>query len=184
MRHRLQKRSSFGVKPGPRLALIRGLAFGLVEHERIKTTLARAKELRRRVERAVTIGKAGDTSARRVLFSRFPNKKTISKITDQLSKRFKNRNGGYTRIIKLGKRSGDAAEMAYLEFVDYDPAKKPAPSELKDKKTEPKNKKQTQKKKSSPLSKKTLSRKAFKDKKKRKKRLRKIQSQSRRTNRS
>ena len=177
MRHRLQKRSSFGLKPGPRLALIRGLMSSLVQYERIKTTLPRAKEVRRRVERAVTIGKAGSVSSRRVLFSRFPNKETISKIVDQLAKRFNNRKGGYTRIIKLGKRAGDAAEMAYLEFVDYDPAKPggvPSSGE-KTKKTD--SKKDAQKKKA-------LSRKSFKVCKKRKKRLRKIKSQSRRVNRS
>ena len=118
MRHRVIKHS-FGRKPGSRKALVRGLVDSLVEHGRIRTTLPKAKELRRHVERAVTLGKEGTVHARRVLLSRYPNKKTVNTLVDDISKRFKNREGGYTRIRKLGPRPGDSADMALIEFVDY-----------------------------------------------------------------
>ena len=118
MRHRVHSHQ-FGRKPGPRKALLRGLVDSLVEHGRIKTTLPRAKEVRRHVEKAITIGKAGSVHARRLLLSRYPNKDTVGGIVDDLSKRFEKRPGGYTRIIKVGPRPGDQAEMAFLEFVDF-----------------------------------------------------------------
>ena len=118
MRHRVDKHS-FGRKSGPRKALIRGLVDSLVENGRIKTTVSKAKELRKHVERAVTIGKKGDVHCRRVLLSKYPNKDTVSTIVNDISKRFQERPGGYTRIIKLGTRPGDSAEMAFIEFVDY-----------------------------------------------------------------
>lgn len=120
MRHRARV-STFGRKTGPRKALIRGLVTSLVEHGRIKTTLAKAKELRRHVEKAVTMGKKQDLHAQRLLLSRYPNEKTVSSIMKDLAPRFKDRNGGYTRILKLGNRPGDNAEMAFIEFVDYAP---------------------------------------------------------------
>lgn len=120
MRHRARV-STFGRKTGPRKALIRGLVTSLVEHGRIKTTLAKAKELRRHVERAVTIGKKQDLHAQRILLSRYPNQATVSTIMKDLAPRFKDRNGGYTRILKLGGRPGDNAEMAFIEFVDFAP---------------------------------------------------------------
>lgn len=118
MRHRVRKHS-FGRKTGPRKALIRGLVDSLVERGRIKTTVAKAKELRIHVEKAITAGKKGDIGARRVLLSKYPNKATVKTLVDDLAVRFKDRPGGYTRIIKLGSRPGDAAEMAFIEFVDY-----------------------------------------------------------------
>lgn len=117
MRHRASTHS-FGRKQGPRKALIRGLVDALVANGRIKTTLPKAKELRRHVERAVTIGKKGDVHARRVLLAKYPNKETVSVIVDDISKRFKDRPGGYTRILKLANRSGDNAPMAYIEWVE------------------------------------------------------------------
>jgi large subunit ribosomal protein L17 len=118
MRHRSHSHQ-FGRKPDQRKALIRGLVEALVEHGRIKTTLPRAKEIRRHVEKAVTIGKAGTVHARRVLLARYPNKETVGTLIDDISKRFEKRPGGYTRIIKIGSRAGDQAEMAFIEFVDY-----------------------------------------------------------------
>lgn len=118
MRHNVDKHS-FGRKTGPRKALLRGLVDSLVEHGRVKTTVAKAKELRKHVEKAVTLGKKGDLATRRLLLSRYPNKDTVSTIVDDISKRFQDRPGGYTRIIKLGARPGDMAEMAFIEFVDY-----------------------------------------------------------------
>lgn len=104
----------------PRLALLRGLQVSLVEHERITTTVERAKETRRLIEKAITLGKKGDVATTRLLMSRLPNKEVVSKIVTDLAVRFKDRPGGYTRIIKVGRRPGDTAEMAFLEFVDYD----------------------------------------------------------------
>lgn len=109
----------FGRQSGPRKALFRGLVESLVEHGRIKTTLSKAKELRRHVERAITIGRDGDLSAYRLLLSRYPNKDTVNKIVNDIAPRFKSRAGGYTRILKLGSRAGDAADMAFIEFVDH-----------------------------------------------------------------
>jgi large subunit ribosomal protein L17 len=119
MRHKVVKHS-FGRKQGPRKALIRGLVEALVENGRIKTTVVKAKELRRHVERAITKGKDGTVHARRILLSKYPNKNTVKTVVDDLSVRFKDRPGGYTRIIKLGARPGDMADMAYIEFVDYE----------------------------------------------------------------
>lgn len=120
MRHRARV-STFGRKTGPRKALIRGLVNSLVEHGRIKTTLAKAKELRRHVERAVTLGKKQTLHSQRLLLARYPNEKTVSTIMKDLAPRFKERQGGYTRILKLGNRPGDNAEMAFIEFVDFAP---------------------------------------------------------------
>ena len=167
MRHNKTKRSSFGLKPGPRQALIRNLIFSLVEHERIKTTLPRAKCVRSYIEKAMTLGKLKNTSSRRILLSRFPNSKVVSKIMDQLVNRFKDRNGGYTRIIKLGPRHGDQAETAYLEFVDYSPKIRE-----KTKTVDKKTLKTSEKKR------------AFLYGKKRKKHIRNIKKTSRRKNRA
>src|SRR5690606_28368864 len=119
MRHR-RLTSHFGRKSGPRKALLRNLVTSLVEHERIRTTLPKAKELRRHIERAITRGKGGTLHDQRILLSKYPNQSAVDKIMKDLGPRFKNRDGGYTRIIKLGTRPGDRAEMAFIEFVDYD----------------------------------------------------------------
>ncbi len=110
----------FSRASGPRKALIRGLVISLIEHGRIKTTVEKAKEIRRHAEKVVTLGKDAGTATRRLLLSRYPNPKAIDAIINDISPRFKARPGGYTRIIKIGRRPGDTAEMAFLEFVDYD----------------------------------------------------------------
>ena len=122
MRHRAQVKH-FSRSPNARKALMRGLVTSLVEHERIKTTLPKAKELRRHVERAITMGRQGTLHARRTLLAKYPNNATVEKLMSSLGERFKERPGGYTRIMKLGPRLGDGAEMAFIEFVDYDPNK-------------------------------------------------------------
>jgi len=119
----------FGRKSGPRKALLRGLVNSLVEHGRIKTTLAKAKELRRHVEKAITMGKKQSLHARRILLSRYPNEKVVSMIMSDLAPRFQDREGGYTRILKLGQRPGDRAEMAMIQFVDFAPKAKTAADE-------------------------------------------------------
>jgi len=103
------------------VALIRGLVYSLVEHGRIQTTVARAKEVRRHVEKAITLGKRSGLHVRRLLVSRYPNEGVVNILMGDLSKRFAKRPGGYTRIVKLGARPGDQADVAYLEFVDYVP---------------------------------------------------------------
>ncbi len=118
MKHRSQV-SHFGRHPSQRLALIRGLVISLVEHGKIKTTVAKAKELRRHVERAVTLGKKNSLHARRLLLSRYPHPGTVEKILSQWSPHFASRPGGYTRIMKLGPRPGDSAEMAVIEFLEH-----------------------------------------------------------------
>lgn len=110
----------FGRTSKPRRALLRGLMTSLVEHGRIKTTVDKAKELRRHIEKLITLGKKGDVATRRVILARIANKDAMTTIVDDLSKRFQSRPGGYTRIIKIGRRPGDQAEMAFIEFVDFD----------------------------------------------------------------
>ena len=118
MRHNARVKH-FGRKTGPRKALWRGLVNSLVEHGRIKTTLAKAKELRRHVEKAITVGKKQTLHARRLLLARYPNEDVVAKIMTDVAPRFPDREGGYTRILKLGMRPGDRAEMAYIQFVDF-----------------------------------------------------------------
>lgn len=118
MRHKIHSHS-FNRRGGPRKALIKGLVISLVEHGRIRTTLAKAKELRRHVERAITLGKNGSVASRRLLVSRFGNEATAATLVNDIAPRFKSRAGGYTRILKLDPRPGDMAPMAMIEFVDY-----------------------------------------------------------------
>jgi large subunit ribosomal protein L17 len=118
MRHKVHTHS-FNRRGGPRKALIKGLVISLVEHGRIRTTLAKAKELKRHVERAVTIGKKGGVQAQRLIASRFGCEDTARELVKNVGPRFKTRNGGYTRILKLNSRAGDNAPMAFIEFVDY-----------------------------------------------------------------
>jgi len=103
-----------------RKALLRGLAIALFEHGIITTTLAKAKELRRVAERLITIAKRQDPFAHRLIFSRIQNKEMTKKLMGELGPRYAERPGGYTRILKKGRRLGDAAEMAYIELVDRD----------------------------------------------------------------
>lgn len=110
----------FSRKSGPLKALIRGLMVSLVEHGRIKTTVTRAKEVRRHIEKVVTLGKKGDLNSTRLVIARLANKDLGLDLVKNIAPRFKDRNGGYTRVIKIGRRPGDTAEMAFLEFVDFD----------------------------------------------------------------
>ena len=118
MRHRAY-RKNFNRDFNHKKAMLRNLVVSLVEHGRIKTTLAKAKELRRHADRVVTIGKRGGLNSIRLLLSKYPNKKMVFDVCENLVGRFQDRKGGYTRIIKLGKRLGDNAEMAFIEWVDH-----------------------------------------------------------------
>lgn len=180
MRHNSQVKR-FSRSPAARTALLKGLVCSLVEHERIKTTLPKAKELRRHVERAITIGRKGDLAATRLLLARYPNKETVFKIVNDLSVRFKTRPGGYTRILKLGNRAGDNAPMAFIEFVDFNPT---APKEKTVKvKTKDAKKKQVIKEMSAKEAREYKAAQAEKAALVKKKALRKKQSESRRANR-
>jgi large subunit ribosomal protein L17 len=100
--------------------MFRNQLSALVEHERIITTLAKAKELRPVAEKMITKGKRGTLHARRQVRRWLPERRLVKRLLDDVAPRFQEREGGYLRIYKLGPRSGDGAEMAVLEFVDYD----------------------------------------------------------------
>jgi large subunit ribosomal protein L17 len=100
-----------------RTALLRGLAADLIRHERITTTLAKAQETRIFAEKLITHGKKGTLHHRRLALAKLPNKHVIEKVFDDVAVRYTERAGGYTRIIKLGPRQGDSAEMALIELV-------------------------------------------------------------------
>ena len=100
-----------------RTALLRGLTSELIRHERITTTLAKAKETRIVAEKLITHGKKGSLHHRRLALSQMPNKRVVKKVFDELAPRYAERPGGYTRIIKLGPRQGDGASMAVIELV-------------------------------------------------------------------
>lgn len=110
----------FSRKSGPRKALLKGLMLSLVEHGRIKTTVVKAKEVRRHIEKAITLGKKDNLNSIRLLSARLSNSDAAVDLVKNIASRFKDRNGGYTRVIKIGRRPGDSAEMAFIEFVDYD----------------------------------------------------------------
>ena len=133
MRHNRSGRK-LGRKTGHRFAMFRNQLISLVSQGRIVTTLPKAKELRPIVERVVTQGKRGTVHARRLVGRWIANRDLIKKLFDDIAPRFSTRPGGYTRIVKLGSRLGDGAEMAVLEFVDFELKKKATPA----KESEPK----------------------------------------------
>tara|TARA_B100000949_G_C13872192_1_gene281048 strand:- start:54 stop:344 length:291 start_codon:yes stop_codon:yes gene_type:complete len=96
---------------------MRGLTADLIKHERIKTTLAKAKETRIVAEKLITHGKKGTLHHRRLALSQLPNKQIVKKVFDELAPRYAERPGGYTRVVKLGPRQGDGASMAVIELV-------------------------------------------------------------------
>lgn len=101
-----------------RLAMLRNMANSLIEHEAIKTTVPKAKELRRVVERLITLGKKPTVANRRLAFARLRDRGMVIKLFDVLGPRFHARPGGYTRILKMGFRAGDNAPMAFMELLD------------------------------------------------------------------
>ena len=109
-----------------RKALFANMAGSLIEHEQIKTTLPKAKELRPVIEKLVTLGKRGDLHARRQAASQLKEDKDVAKLFEILGPRYSERQGGYVRILKAGFRYGDMAPMAIIEFVDRDPDAKGA----------------------------------------------------------
>jgi large subunit ribosomal protein L17 len=118
MRHG-NKNNALGRKKAHRDALLSNLACSLIEHKRINTTLAKARALRRYVEPLITKSKDDSTLNRRTVFSYLQNKEAVSELFREVAPKIATRPGGYLRIIKLGNRLGDAAEMAMIELVDY-----------------------------------------------------------------
>lgn len=117
MRHRLSGRQ-LNRNSSHRKAMFRNMVNSLVEHELIKTTLPKAKELRRFAEPLITLSKEDSVANRRLAFDRLRNKKAVGKLFGELGPRFGNRPGGYLRILKCGYRTGDNAPMAYVELID------------------------------------------------------------------
>lgn len=116
MRHR-KKGRNLSRSPSHRKALLKNMATSLFRHERITTTTARAKELRPYAERLITLARRGDLHARRLAARRIADREILGKLFDDIGPRYRERPGGYTRILKLGSRKGDAADMALIELV-------------------------------------------------------------------
>ena len=127
-----------------RWALMRNLITALLREEKIQTTDPKAKELRRWVERVITLGKRGDLHARRQAASIVYDKAVVKKLFDTIGPRFKDRPGGYTRIIKLGVRHGDAAKMALIELVGGESASAAAGGEKKGRRARRRDRQQQQ----------------------------------------
>jgi len=117
MRHQ-KKRAKLGRTAEHRKALLANQVCSLIEHRRIKTTLAKAKAVRPLAERMVTLGKNDSVHARRMAFSTLRQKDAVKKLFAEVAPRSANRNGGYTRIVRLGQRKSDSASMAFIEWVD------------------------------------------------------------------
>lgn len=138
MRHRKAGRK-LGRSTSHRRALFRSLATALFDKERIITTLPKAKDLRPIAERLITLGKRGDLHARRQILAFVMNTDVANKVVDEIAPRFADRNGGYTRILKLGVRDGDKAEMGLIELIGSE-------LKVKDKKSAKKAGKKSEKK--------------------------------------
>jgi len=119
MRHRKQGRR-LNRTSAHRKAMFRNMAAALIKHEQIETTLPKAKELRRIVDRFITLGKRGDLHARRQVLASIPDSTIVEKLFTTLTERYADRAGGYTRVLRKGYRYGDAAPMAFIELVDRD----------------------------------------------------------------
>ncbi len=116
MRHRKDHRK-LGRSPSHRKAMLRNLVTSLLEEEQVRTTTAKAKEVRRVAERMITLGKRGTLHARRHALRTIRSKQVAAKVFEALSDRYRNREGGYTRVMKTGRRVGDAAEMAIVQLI-------------------------------------------------------------------
>jgi large subunit ribosomal protein L17 len=123
MRHGVAKRK-LNKTSTHRIAMLENLAVSLIKNETIKTTLPKAKELRPFVEKIITLGKKNKESSRRSAFSSLRDKAALVKVFNDLSERYRKRNGGYCRIVKAGYRTGDNAPMAYIQLLDQETAKK------------------------------------------------------------
>jgi len=133
MRH-LKAGRKFGRTSAHRKALFRNMVTALIDRGRIRTTLAKAKELRGKVEKTITLGKKGTLHARRHALKLVADKDSLRKIFGPLAERYANRPGGYTRVIKLGHRLGDDAPMAFIELIDHEDESPVKPPPVKGKK--------------------------------------------------
>jgi len=120
MRHN-KKFNHLGRTASHRSSMLANMAISLIMHKRITTTVAKAKALKKYVEPLITKAKEDTTNSRRVVFSYLQNKEVIKELFGEVSQKVGNRPGGYTRIIKLGTRQGDAAQICFIELVDFDP---------------------------------------------------------------
>lgn len=120
MRHRHSGRQ-LNRNSSHRKAMFKNMSISLVEHELIKTTLPKAKELRRHIEPLITLSKKDSVANRRLAFDRLRSKEAVGKLFNELGPRYEQRPGGYVRIMKCGYRTGDKAPMAYVELVDREP---------------------------------------------------------------
>ncbi len=148
MRHKKAGRH-FGRTANQRKALLRGLVSALILHERIETTLARAKEARAMAERLVTMGIKGDLNSKRVAVAGLASKPAVIKLFAEIAPRFQGRNGGYLRIVQTRRRMGDSSPMAVIEFVDYESRREEAGKQAgqdKEKKAPGKDKEEKQEK--------------------------------------
>lgn len=116
MRHK-KKGTILDRKKAPREMLLRNLASSVLIYEKVKTTEAKAKAVRSLVEKTITIAKKGDLTSHRRLVALLPQKNAVKKLTEVLGKKYKEKNGGYTRIVKIGARQGDGAEMVQIELL-------------------------------------------------------------------
>ena len=123
-----------------RKALFKNMLNSLIKYEQIITTLPKAKELKPQIDKVITIGKKNDLNNKKKLFSKLQNQTSVQKVFNELSKRYSKRNGGYSRVLKAGFRTGDDAPMAVIELVDRNPearkVDKPKKKETKDKSKE------------------------------------------------
>lgn len=139
MRHKVDGRL-FGRPSNQRKALLRGIVTSLFEHQRIETTVAKAKEAKRIAERMITFGIKGDLHSKRQVLSYVTDREVASKLFSEIAPRFSGRNGGYLRIVQTRNRLKDSAPMAVLEFIDYESVKKAKGKAVKTEKTEKKEK--------------------------------------------
>ena len=117
MRHQ-RKRHKLSRSASHRKALLRNLCKEVIDHERIQTTEAKGKEIRGQVERMITLAKRGDLAARKAVHAQFPNEPlVVAKLFDEIAPKYADRTSGFTRIVRLGQRRGDAAEIVQIELV-------------------------------------------------------------------
>jgi large subunit ribosomal protein L17 len=146
MRHQ-NKTVKLGRTAEHRKALLANQVCALIQHQRIKTTLAKAKAVRPLAERMVTLGKSGSIHARRTALAVLRQKSAVKKLFDDIAQRSAERNGGYTRIVRLGARKSDSARMAFIEWVDAEHVVEEKPTkDKKDRRKEPEQKAQPQQK--------------------------------------